>query len=144
MRHLTVIYVIKLGADQDDVILCLCRALLLENVDISVYCIKALLICQIKHDDSALAITKVATSEGEELLLPLRVPYLQPHSLVFHLKGKTLEIYTNRVHLTLFIELLINEANEKTSLPACSAAKHDDFELVIITTKRVNHGLIVL
>ena len=71
-----------------------------------------MLIGKIENNHCALAITEVRSSQGKELFLPLSVPYLQPHRLLFDHKCQTLQVHPNCVHLALIVEVIINKSDQ--------------------------------
>ena len=77
--------------------------------------VKTLRICQIEHYDSTLAISEVRPRQGEELLLPLSIPYLQADRPVFYLDGQAFEIHSDSVHSAFLLEVLIDKPNQKAS-----------------------------
>ena len=74
--YLTILYVVELSADKHDVILCVFRALLFKDMDVSLNRVQTLLIGQIEDDQGTLAISEIGTSQWKELLLALGIPDL--------------------------------------------------------------------
>ena len=103
--------IIDLCADKNDVFKGFLWAFFFKHLDIFPDLFKTFLISQVENYESTLTIPEVRSRERKKLFLALRVPYLQPHGLIFDLQSQAFQVHANRAHLSSLNKVVIHKSD---------------------------------
>lgn len=124
--------IIDLGANKNDVFIGFFWAFFFKHLDILPDRFKTFLVSQVENNESTLTIPEVRSRERKELLLALRVPYLQSHGLIFDLQSQAFQVHANRTHLASFNKGVIHKSYQEAGLACARLSEHDYLILVLI------------